>query len=185
MFNYLYLPLHIFVCICRFFTLLCCFLSAFACSSAATDISLCCPLLSDCVCHSLDNCGNCPSTRPERRRAKSECWQSRHGEFVYFALCLCICIFTYFCLFLRYTRAEKCASSVVYPTRRTSGRSRITGKGNETIEKTRKNFPYLLCQHSDFGADTAEGCAKRDGRSPAKLHRQKWYPNHGGTGKVR
>ena len=72
-----------------------------------------------------------------------------------------------------------------YPTKRASGRSRSTGKGNETIEKTRKNSPYLLCQHSDFGADNAAGCAERDGRSPAKLHRQSVVRSHGGTGKVR
>ena len=37
------------------------------------------------------------------------------------------------------------------------------------MKKLEKNFPYLLCQHSDFGADNAAGCAERDGRSPAKL----------------
>ena len=38
------------------------------------------------------------------------------------------------------------------------------------------SIPTLLDAFLVEEADTAEGCAKRDGRSPAKLHRQKRYP---------
>ncbi len=79
--------------------------------------------------------------------------------------------------------------STLYPSRKMRFKRRaevgLPVKGMKPLKKLEKNFPYLLCQHSDFGADTAAGCAERDGRSPAKLHRQRRYPNHGGTGKGR
>ena len=50
---------------------------------------------------------------------KSECWQSRRVGFSYFALCLCVCIFTYICLFLRYTRLERYRAEVGVPVKGT------------------------------------------------------------------
>ena len=134
------------------------------------------------VCHRLDNCGNCPSTRPERRRAKSECWQSRRVEFSYFALCLCGCVLPVGFSAYPTIRTKKRASGVGHRpfaqknVLQSSGKSRRTGKGNETIEKTRKNSSYLLCQHSDFGADDAAGCAERDGRQSSKAAQAKRCP---------
>ena len=79
--------------------------------------------------------------------------------------------------------------STLYPSRKMRFKRRaevgLPVKGMKPLKKLEKNFPYLLCQHSDFGADTAAGCAERDGRSPAKLHRQSVVRSHGGTGKVR
>ena len=66
-------------------------------------------------------------------------------------------------------------------------------KGMKPLKKLEKNFPYLLCQHSDFGADTAAGCAERDGRQSSKAAQTKRCPDarrlsgrvNGGTGKGR
>ena len=110
----------------------------------APDNSLCCPLLSDCVCHRLDNCGNCPSTRPERRRAKSECWQSRRVEFSYFALCLCGCVLPVGFSAYPTIRTKKRASGVGHRpfaqknVLQSSGKSRRTGKGMKPLKKLEK-----------------------------------------------